>query len=327
MLFEQYAANGTIDPRTVYSYGPDRADMLPAWCKADYNGFIQSKQKSGLAESTLDMCRSSCLRLLEYLCAAGIGSWEALTPEILKEFHRLDPHSTPEARNAYSSKIRVFLEYLGENGLVPPNLFMAVPSEYAPHVNLVQTLSDKNIDDVYAKKNNADNSMELRDMAMVMLGLRMGLRASDIIKLKFPDISWEHKTISVQQQKTGRFLKLPMPVETGNALYRYIIYGRPDSASAYIFITHRVPYDRLHRGACRKALKNILPDLMQGFHVTRRTFASGMLKNNVTAGRISESLGHSDNSTVMQYLSTDGEKMRMCALPLSGLREKGGVVS
>lgn len=326
MLFEQYRNHGQINPQIVYSYQLDRADNLPEWCKADYDCFIQLKRKGGAAESTLDMYRSSCLRFIEYLIATGINSWEAVTPEIIKEFHHQDPHSTSEAKNAYSSRIRIFLEHLGENGYVSPTLFMAVPSEYAPHVSIIQTLKDKDIEDIYRLKDDANDAMELRDVAMILLGLRMGLRASDITNIKFSDISWEFKTISVQQQKTDRFLKLPMPVEVGNALYCYIVQGRPESSSTYVFISHRVPYSRLCRGACLRALAKALPEISQGFHVTRKTFASRMLVNNVATGRIAESLGHADNSSVMQYLSTDNEKMRMCALSLSEVPVKGVVI-
>jgi hypothetical protein len=51
-----------------------------------------------------------------------------------------------------------------------------------------------------------------------------------------------------------------------------------------------------------------------------------MLINNVAAGRIAETLGHADNSSVMQYLSTDGEKMRMCSLPMKNVPLRGGML-
>jgi len=155
----------------------------------------------------------------------------------------------------------------------------------------------------------------------------MGLRASDIVKMKFPDISWDQKTISIQQQKTGKLLILPMPTEVGNALYRYIIQGRPDETKEYIFISHRVPYNRLHPSSCRKALKEVLREKTIGFHVTRKTFASRMLKKNVMTSRIAETLGHVNNTSVMPYLSTNNDNMRLCAISLTGIPVKGGVLS
>jgi len=326
MLFEQYRANGRIDPRITYRYQPDRADALPEWCRADYLEFIELRKADGLAGSTLAMSRSSCLRLLEYLCANHVSSWDNVTSEKLKTFHSQDIHSTAEAKNAYSSKIRIFLEHLGEKGLVPPALFMAIPSEFAPKVGIIKTLDSEDIAELYQFKEDAVGAYKLRETAMIIIGLRMGLRASDITKIKFADISWEQGTVSIQQQKTGKFLKLPMPVDAGNALYRYIIHGRPDALSEYVFITHRVPYGKLHRSACGRALSKALPDNMGGFHITRKTFASRMLANGVPAGRISETLGHTNNSTAMQYLSTDDEKMRQCALPLARIPVRGGAL-
>jgi hypothetical protein len=52
-----------------------------------------------------------------------------------------------------------------------------------------------------------------------------------------------------------------------------------------------------------------------------------MLMNDVGADRIAETLGHANNSSVMAYLSTDGDKMRLCALSLDGIPVKGGMLS
>jgi integrase len=327
MLFEQYRTNGGIDPRKVYTYKPDRTEALPAWCKDDYMEYIKMKEREGFAKSTLDMHKSSCCRLMEYLNTINIGSWDEVTPETLKEFHRQDPHSTPEGKNAYSSKIRGFLDHLGNIGRVSPTLFLAVPSESAPRLSIVKTLTDSDITDIYCYQDSADSSIELRDTAMILIGLRMGLRASDITSLRFCDISWKQRVISVQQQKTCVFLKLPMPVEVGNAIYRYITRGRPDTDSEFVFVNHRVPYDRMHPGVCRGALLKALPNRTRGFHITRKTFASRMLVKDVAVGRIAETLGHVDNSSVMTYLSTNDDKMRLCALSLDRIPVKGGMMS
>jgi site-specific recombinase XerD len=327
MLFEQYLISGNIDPQIVYRYQPDRAEALPAWCKADYEAFMAKKLQELNAESSLDMYRSSCLRLLEYLSRTGASSWAELTPEILKEFHRQDVHSTSEGKNAYSCRIRKFLEYLGDIGRISSTLFMAMPSESAPRTNIIQTLDEHSIANLYKYRDGTEDAYGLRHTAMILLGLRMGLPPSDITKLKFSDISWEQETLSIQQQKTDKFLRLPMPVEVGNALYRYITQGRPDSESEFVFLAHKAPYKRLHRSACLNALNKALPENTHGFRVTRKTFASRMLVNNVSAGRIAETLGHADDSTVMQYLSTDGERMRMCALGLSEIPVGGGILS
>jgi integrase len=92
----------------------------------------------------------------------------------------------------------------------------------APHTSIVTTLSDNQIDAIYTFRQNVERPIELRNAAIIMLGLRMGLRASDIVNLNLTDISWKDSAISIIQQKTGVHLKLPLPVDVGNSLYRYI---------------------------------------------------------------------------------------------------------
>jgi len=327
MLFEQFREEGWINPGIVFNYQPDRAKLLPLWCRTDYESYIRLKKKAHLAESTLATCKSSCIRFLEYLCSIGISSWEQVSPETLKEFHRQDSHSTPESKNAYAIKIRQFLEYLGEIEQIPAAMFLAIPSESARRTSIVGTLSNTEIEDIYRYRDSAGSAIELRDAAMILMGLRMGLRASDITKLRYSDITWEQKCISVQQEKTDSFLKLPMPTEVGNAIFRYVTEGRPESGSEFVFINHKTPYGRLSRSVCRAALLRALPGKLCGFHATRRTFASRMLASRVETGRIAETLGHVGNSNVMTYLSTDGDKMRLCALSLDGIPVKGGMLS
>ncbi|MBC8343930.1 MAG: tyrosine-type recombinase/integrase [Bacteroidetes bacterium] len=324
-LLEQYRAFDDIKPFIVYSYKEDPVSKLPTWSRSLLVDFLLKKQKEENAPSTVAMYRSSCLRFLNFLDQEGVKSSEMITPEIIKKFHISDPHSTTEARNAYSVRIRGFLNYLADLGYVAITLHLAMTTKKAPKAKIVETLTDEEITTVYNFLTNAQNPMELRNAATVLLGLRMGLRASDITNIKFSDISWKEQTVSVQQQKTNIFLKLPMPVDVGNSLYRYIMSGRPHMPSDYVFITHRVPHDKLHASCCRRALNKVLDK--KGFHITRKTFASCMLKSKTETDTIADSLGHSNNSTVLKYLSTDSNTMRQCALSLKNIEVKGGILS
>jgi integrase len=57
----------------------------------------------------------------------------------------------------------------------------------------------------------------------------------------------------------------------------------------------------------------------RGFHILRRTFSTGMLRNNIPRSVISASIGQIDPNSVDVYLSADEEKMRKCALTLKGI--------
>ena len=137
----------------------------------------------------------------------------------------------------------------------------------------------------------------------------MGLRASDIANLKLTDISWKESSISFIQQKTGVHLKLPLPVDVGNSLYRYICEGRPQSNSHHVFVHHRAPYCRFGSVTFGRLLKAAVTDqceseAIHGFHVARKTFASKLLATGNPVTTIAAALGHVGVDTVDEYLAT-----------------------
>ena len=173
------------------------------------------------------------------------------------------------------------------------------------------------------------SAIALRDYAILCIGLSMGFRASDIVELRFKDIDWKNNSISIVQKKTGKLLTMPMPIKTGNIIYSYLRNCRPKSKSPYIFIRHKAPYEKIKSGVCTNALKRFInaPDNSNyGFHIVRKTFATQLLESNVNVELISDSLGHSTDSTVSKYLSLNEKRMHMCALSLleANIPYKGG---
>jgi len=246
-----------------------------------------------------------------------------------KDFQAQDNHSTVEGKNAYAIKIRGFLRFLARKRLVPETLELAVSTEMAPHTSIVTTLSDNQIDAIYTFRQNVTRPIELRNAAIIMLGLRMGLRASDISNLKLTDISWKDSSISFIQQKTGVHLKLPLPIDVGNSLYRYLCVGRPQSNSHHVFVHLRAPYCRFGRATFGRLLKAAVTTecesgSIHGFHVTRKTFASKLLANGNPVTTIAAALGHVGVSRVDEYLATNEDQMRLCAIGLKGIEYSGG---
>ncbi|MBQ3783076.1 MAG: tyrosine-type recombinase/integrase [Lachnospiraceae bacterium] len=163
--------------------------------------------------------------------------------------------------------------------------------------------------------------IDLKDAAMVMTGLRLGFRASDVINLKLTDIDWINKKVSIVQSKTKVPISLPLSTDVGNAIFRYLKYGRPSCNSNYVFIRHKAPYGKLSGKICSNALNRILHTCgFQStikFHSLRKTFATSILRNNAGIERVIDALGHQDMTTVDKYLTFDETHMRKCPLSLS----------
>ena len=324
---DEILSTGTLSTSRFLSHKPKYS--LPKWGYDLLFWYIREREREGCAASTLDMIRNSCSRFIVFLDDHGITGKKGITPEVIKDFQAQDNHSTVEGKNAYAIKIRGFLRFLARKKLIPETLELAVSTEMAPRTSIVTTLSDNQIDAIYTFRQNAERPIELRNAAIIMLGLRMGLRASDISNLKLTDISWKEGSISLLQQKTGVHLKLPLPVDTGNSLYRYICEGRPRSDSPHVFIHHRAPYCRLGGRTFGKSLKAAVTtqfegETIHGFHVTRKTFASKLLVTGNPPATIAAALGHVGSSSVDEYLATDEDKMRLCAIGLKGIKYLGG---
>lgn len=296
--------------------------ILPAWSKELLLEYLESERNNGKAEKTITTMKYACVKFLSYLEQQHIDSCCKITPQLLNDFNSWDTHKSNEGKKGANSRVHRFLEYLGKIGQIPISLSFALPCKFAVQERIVVILDEAQIEKLYLAKEEASSPMELRDSAIVFVGLRMGLRAGDITALRFKDIDWKNNIIHIRQSKTGKPLTLPMPIEVGNCIYKYIRDGRPEYDSELIFISHRPPYSSLSSISCADGLNRMLRTIKNGrkkygFHITRKTFASRILQSGNEAEKISNLLGHDGNHTVMKYLAMDSSKMRMCSLSAS----------
>lgn len=333
MTFEQYSTDGDIQSDKRYTYKPDQLDSFPDWCKKTITGFLQQLIRGFRRETTTRSYKYSCMRFCTFLIKHGISSFDSVTPTLIKEFTLTDIHETFNGRSDCFTVVRQFLRYLEEQDIIHNStLHLGISTGTAPCVKIVDVLTDDEIHAIAEYRMTHGLPIELRNVAMVMTGLKFGFRASDVVNLKFSDIDWKSRTVSIIQQKTMTEITLPISNDVGNSLYSYIKKGRPNTDSNYIFVRHKAPYGKVTTKICNIALYTILPEREKihhcGFHVTRKTFATNILRNNAGINAVMDSLGHHDNTSVMKYLSFDEERMRQCPLSLGecSLELKGEVV-
>lgn len=135
----------------------------------------------------------------------GINNFGEITTDTLQNFNRKDIHTTPEGKAAYNCRIRCFLIYLYEQGMIcNPYLHKALPTMSAPHTAIVQTLSAEDMAYIWSVDIDTLSPVGLRDYAIVCVGLTMGFRAIDIVSLRFENIDWKRRSICLTQEKTGK---------------------------------------------------------------------------------------------------------------------------
>ncbi len=329
-LVDDAARNGTL---TNVQFSYDDAPVkyrVPDCYRHLLDAYIERRKQEGNQSSTLQMDAIACTRFLLFQQARNITDVAFITPETVKAYHKQARHRTVEGRNAYIYRIRGFVRFLARMNLVPETLEFAFPTEKASRVSIVTTLSGEQVDAIRTFSERSSSPSELRSAAMTMLALRMGLRSVDICNLCLSDISWKSATVSIIQQKTGTPLTLPVPVEVGNLLVRYVLEGRPACDVPNVFVTLKRPYTGLSSSQCYRSTLAILGRKksaadVRGLHIARRTFASHLLAAGNPVSMISSTLGHADESTVDEYLATDGHRMRQCAIGLAGIELTGAL--
>jgi site-specific recombinase XerD len=329
-LFTEFYENGDIIPSRKYTYGLTSIDVLPEWCRSGIEEFLGLLKKEFHDNSTIRTYRYPCIRLCRYLVDHDHSGFETLDVDVIQKFCLQDEHKTFKGKSSYLTIIRRFIIFLEDIGYIESkHLHLCIEPGCAPEEAVVDILTEDQCNRIEQCRGSSDSPIELRRIAMVITGVKMGLRASDVINLKLKDIDWTNRSISIIQKKTKTSLMLPMPISVGNAIYRYIKEGRPKVHSEYVFIRHSAPYGKLTNKTCTIALWSILPErkaVRGGFHVTRRTFATNILRSGAGASDVMDALGHTDPTSVMKYLSMDEDRMRLCPLSLSDLpiNRKGG---
>lgn len=220
--------------------------------------------------------------------------------------------------------LRSFFRYLEQVNLIKSALLLAIPTSSSRKTAVIKILTAEDENKVLEAA-DTETPEGKRNKAIVLLAMRLGLRMSDILGLKFENIDWRCNTISIVQHKTESSLQLPLLNDVGNAVADYILNGRPETDDRHIFIRHHAPYCRLtaaHDISSRlfdAAGINQEEEDKKGLHVYRHSLASRLLSKGTSLPAISSILGHADRESSKVYISTDAKGMRKCPLTLKGI--------
>lgn len=155
----------------------------------------------------------------------------------------------------------------------------------------------------------------MRDHAILLLLVRLGLRAGEVRNLTLDDIDWETGQITICGKGSKRN-RLPLPQEVGKAVVEYLKHGRPPCSSRHLFIRDRAPHTgMLCSGAIYKIVGGALKraDLHpphRGPHMLRHSFATHLLRRGASLPEIGRLLGHEspDSTAVYTHVASDGLK-------------------
>ena len=236
------------------------------------------------------------------------------------------------------SMLRNFIKYAYDQKLLS--------ADFSERIPRYRSVSQPKLPSTYSKEEivrllkSIDRSASIgkRDYAVILLAARLGLRASDISRLKFENLNWKNSSIELVQLKTGKALTLPLLADVGNAIIDYLKHGRPKSEEAFIFLTERPPFGHFPSS-------NVVTHIVQrafrrtgititgrrfGPHALRHSLGFRMLQESTVLPVISEVLGHKSSESTRFYLRIDLQSMQQCVLDIPPVRDgfymqKGGV--
>src|SRR5580693_5963499 len=200
-----------------------------------FAGYLRSER--GVTELTVDVYVADVRR---FLVDRGGGDLSELTAaEVLKAVLGQVTRCSPASVRRYGCSPRSFLRYCYLVGLVDRDLSAAA----LPVSGRRRSLLPKGITPTQAKALlracDRRRASGRRDYAVIVLILRLGLRAGEVAALRLEDLDWRAGQVTVHG-KGHRVDQLPLPVDAGEAIAAYLCRGRPRTATVReVFV--RVP--------------------------------------------------------------------------------------
>jgi integrase/recombinase XerD len=291
-----------------------------AECVASYD--LYARDVRGLSTST----REIHCRVLRRFCyfrftdAQIVWSFVRFTDFVsflTAEFERLPNRDT---QRVPLTTVRVILRYLSEMGAIPKGWDEALPGTATRrHVHLPRQLSREQVRALFAAS-QGKKPRALRDRALLLLFLRLGLRGEEMANLMWQDIDWQDGSLKIRSIKTRHERILPLPEDVGKALAAYLrTFSR---LPLWVFDSTRTtfPLDRrrLHIKGITKYLFHRAGIAGRSAHSLRHTVATEMVNHGATFKEVADLLGHRWLYTTLIYAKLDMKSLAQVALPWPG---------
>jgi integrase/recombinase XerD len=225
---------------------------------------------------------------------------------------RLDGRS-PRSVARWLVAVRGFFRWLVAEGVLAedPTAHLDAPKSWRP---LPKVLGSSEVEALLAAPERS-HPRGLRDAAMLEVLYATGLRVTELVSLRLPDLRLDAGYLRC----TGKGDKervVPLGEEAALALKRYLAGGRPAllgaARSEFVFVGQaggaitRQAFWKTLKGYGRRA--GIQAPLSP--HVVRHSFATHLLEHGADLRSIQVMLGHADISTTQIYTHVNRERLR-----------------
>lgn len=253
-------------------------------------------------------------KVQHYLSARGKTTMASVTAQDLDDYVKYleDNQFAAATVSRNIASLKAFCHYMTETGILTediaerlkaPKIEKKIPEIMSPD-EVVRLLEQP----------SGNSSKEIRDKAMLELLYATGIRVTELITLKVPDVNMQMNFILCRDRNKERVI--PFGTAARNALTRYL-EGTRDSMlenqdTEILFVNcsgqpmSRQGFWKLVKYYAKKA--DIKADITP--HTLRHSFAAHLVENGADLRSVQEMLGHSDISTTQIYATLNHSHIR-----------------
>ena len=286
--------------------------------------FLNHLKDKEFSNSYILACKRTIEKFTIYIMKNKIYHISKVTNENIFNYILTLNQYSQSTKYGITSKLKVFFRFMHITEFTTRDFSLAIPQMKINHNNKIP-LTIWSSDEIEKLLKAIDTSTKFgkRDYAIFLLLVKLGLRFSDIKKLKFEHIDWKMNVINIVQNKTKKVVTLPLLEDIGIAIIDYIKNERPNVASKYIFLnssninfSEKESFNHVVKKYLKLANIDISERKYIGTYSLRHSLASSLLQKRVPLSTISAILGHSDINNTAIYLKVDVESLRECCLEL-----------
>jgi integrase/recombinase XerD len=280
---------------------------------AGYREYLVSER--GLAASTV----RNYLDAARLLAAQDELRLESLTAAEVTRFvlEQCRNRSTGSATLLVTG-LRSLLRYLHLAGFTAVSLADAVPS--AASASPLPEAAGPGQASLLLKSCDRGTAPGLRDYAVLVLLVRLGLRVSEVAAMELGDIDWRAGQITIRG-KGRRLDHLPLTAGAGQAIAAWLRSGRPGCSCRQVFTTLLAPLGPLSRKAVSAIVKRTARRAgvtAVTAHRLRHGAATGLLRAGASLPEVGQVLRHASMLNTARYARVDHAALSAVARPWPG---------
>ena len=273
----------------------------------DINQYLEYiQQVRNLSINTVKSYSRDLAKLSSYFKSINISSYDEVDENVCSGWvgSLYQNDNNPRTIHRHLSAAKGFFKFLKKNDVIRSSAFELIS---APKVSshLPEVLSPEDVEQLLNFR--PENSIEIRDLALIELMYSSGLRVSEVASINLADFEEEMTFLRVMG-KGSKVRLAPIGRYAISAINNWIEerkkFSRIDTPALFINLkggrlTVRSIQLRLEKISIKQGLPRVNP------HMLRHSFATHMLESSGDLRTIQELLGHSSLSTTQIYTKLD----------------------